>query len=268
MTAPTAWYNAGANNMNTYVNAVNGYNQSQAQFAQAAASEMGGLGSAAGGLAGLAIMKSDERSKTDIKREGTHPTGIPLYSYRYKEDPKSYPKVVGPMADDVARVAPHLVRHIPGSTTKAIQFAYGGGVDPQLTPTQGGGMTGIPPQPIPPARFNGGGDATPGGGVPAHASPSMGAATDDVPALLTANEFVIPKDVATWKGHEYFAKQIDQARNAQQQFSQRGDIGGEPAQAPQQDPTFVSRPQGALNSGGQVQGAIPMSPHVPLRRFA
>lgn len=256
MTDPTQWFNSGANNMNTYVNAVNGYNQAQAEFAQAGASEMGGFGSALGSLTGLAFLKSDERSKTDIKREGSDPrTGIPLYSYRYKEDPKSYPKVVGPMAQDLERIAPHLVAAIPGSPgTKMIRaFADGGPTDPQMTPTQGGGATGIPSQPIPPAQTPPGG--TPGGAVPVTASPSMGVQTDDVPAMLTANEFVIPKDVATWKGHEYFAKQIDQARAQQQKFSQRGDIGGEPVQgAIPQRPNFVSRPQGA------PQGAIPAMP--------
>jgi hypothetical protein len=373
MTAPTAWFNAGANNMNSYVNAVNGYNQSQAEFAQAGASEMSGFGSAIGSIVGLGAMpggflRSDERDKTDIKREGTDHSGIPLYSFRYKEDPKSYPKVVGPMAQDIARIAPHRVGAIPGSPkgALAIQFDDGGVVDPgptnvilpggghvvitpemrgapagapgptvtypggqsqqltmgppsqyppmtaaqrqannmgpiysratgravfndpraapaadprtipawkqgyddggdvgpsdpQLTPTQGGGATGIPPSPIPPSQYPPGAlpsDATPGGGVPAHASPSNGQATDDVPAMLTANEFVIPKDVATWKGHEFFAKQIDAARRGQQQFSQRGDVGGEPADVPPQQPAFISRP----THMGTTRGAIPGTP--------
>ena len=89
--------------------------------------------------------------------------------------------------------------------------------------------------------------------MPAYASPSNGQATDDVPAMLTANEFVIPKDVATWKGHEYFAKQIDAARRGQQQFAQRDDVGGEPTSAIPQQPTFVSRP----THMGTTRGAIP-----------
>lgn len=44
-TAPTAWYNSGANNMNVYTNAVNGYNQAQAQ-------ESAGMGSMIGGIFG------------------------------------------------------------------------------------------------------------------------------------------------------------------------------------------------------------------------
>jgi hypothetical protein len=257
-------FNAGSNAMNTYVNAVNGYNQTQAEFAQAQASEMGGLGSALGGITGLAFlgMKSDERGKTDIKREGTDTrTGIPLYSFRYKEDPKSYPKVVGPMAQDIARMAPHRVGVIPGSPggRLAIRYQDGGDVgmipsDPQYTPAQGGGQTGSPGQAIPPAQMPPG-DGTPGGPVPAYASPSMGQSSDDVPAMLTANEFVIPKDVATWVGHKQLTAQIDRARKEQQSFSQRDDIGGEPTAAIPQQPTFVSRPSQALMiPGGSGRG--------------
>ena len=67
---------------------------------------MTGGASLAGALGGA----SDRRLKTDIKRVDTHPTGLPIYSYRYKGDPKTYPKVMGPMAEDVAKIAPHAVR--------------------------------------------------------------------------------------------------------------------------------------------------------------
>jgi hypothetical protein len=133
------------------------------------------------------------------------------------------------------------------------RYADGGMVDPTLTPTQGDGMTGIPSAPfmpspaIPPSALG----ATTGGTVPVHASPSMGSSVDDVPAMLTANEFVIPKDVAMWKGHEFFAKAIDQARRGQQQFSNRDDVGGEPTAAIPQHPTFTSRPVHA-NMGGAI----------------
>jgi hypothetical protein len=135
------------------------------------------------------------------------------------------------------------------------RYAYGGGVDPTLTPAQGGGMTGIPSAPVMPPQPMALG-YTPGGTVPVHASPSGGVTTDDVPAMLTANEFVIPKDVATWVGHKALASQIDKARQEQQKFSMRDDIGGEPTHAIPQRPTFVSRPVHAHNMGG----AIPMQP--------
>jgi hypothetical protein len=72
---------------------------------------MSSLSGAAGGL-------SDRRMKTDIAKVGDHPAGVGIYSYRYKGDPKSYPKVVGPMAEDVMKIAPHAVATIPGSGGK------------------------------------------------------------------------------------------------------------------------------------------------------
>ena len=59
-----------------------------------------------------------------------------------------------------------------------------------------------------------------GGPVPESMSPSGGQAIDDVPAMspagparLNANEFVIPEDVARWKGEEFFQNLIMQSRN-------------------------------------------------------
>jgi hypothetical protein len=86
-------------------------------------------------------------------------------------------------------------------------------------------------------------DQTPGGAIPINASPSGGQAVDDVPAQLTVGEFVVPKDVASWKGEEYFQKLIDQSRKAKQDATAKPEVG----MAPQQNPTFVSRP-----------GAIPL----------
>ena len=73
-----------------------------------------GSGGAGASLLGL----SDRRLKTDIAKVGKHPSGVPIYSFRYKGDPKHYPKVVGPMAEDVAKIAPHAVSQIPGSGGK------------------------------------------------------------------------------------------------------------------------------------------------------
>jgi hypothetical protein len=91
-------------------------------------------------------------------------------------------------------------------------------------------------------KFLADGGPTDGGGVPNDASPSDGAAIDDVPARLTAGEFVVPKDVAAWKGEEYFQKLIDQSRKAKGEASAKPAVG----YAPAEEPTFVSRPSGAL----------------------
>jgi Chaperone of endosialidase len=99
--------------------------QSDPNYFQAATSGLqmlgglasGGSTSALSGLAGL--FGSDRRLKTDITKVGVHkPTKLPIYAYRYKGDPKSYPKAVGPMAEDVAKVAPGAIATIPGSGGK------------------------------------------------------------------------------------------------------------------------------------------------------
>jgi hypothetical protein len=92
----------------------------QDQLAQSNAA-MGGLfglgGSLLGGAAKLATggMFSDREDKTDIEKLGKDPeTGLDSYAYRYKSDPKTYPKTVGPMAQDVEKRDPGAVRKIGG----------------------------------------------------------------------------------------------------------------------------------------------------------
>jgi len=91
-----------------------GINMGQSQQQQ-----QGGGGGASGGLQMLGsllpAMFSDEREKTDKKKLGKDPnTGLDLYAYRYKGDPKSYPKVVGPMAQDVEEKYPGFVFDVDG----------------------------------------------------------------------------------------------------------------------------------------------------------
>lgn len=83
-----------------------------------------------------------------------------------------------------------------------------------------------------------------GGAVPTHASPSGGKAVDDVPARLTAGEFVIPADVLSWKGEEFFQKLIDGSRKAKPAAPAQPQQGAIPIEAPR----FASRtaiPMGA-----------------------
>lgn len=83
----------------------------------------GGFGSIAGPIMsgiGMALPffgpgLSDRRDKTDIEELGIDPlTGFKTYAYRYKKDPKNTPKIVGPMAQDIEKVRPDLVREIGG----------------------------------------------------------------------------------------------------------------------------------------------------------
>lgn len=63
-----------------------------------------GLAPGIGSGLGLAMMASDRRLKTDVKRIGDHPLGIGIYSYKIKGNPE-----VGVMADEVLRVKPEAV---------------------------------------------------------------------------------------------------------------------------------------------------------------
>lgn len=89
-------------------------------------STLGGIGSAAAGIAQLAGLfgGSDENMKTDVQKVGKDKeTGLDLYAYRYKGDPKSYPKVVGPMAQDVEKEYPDQVANM--GKYKAVNLGFG-----------------------------------------------------------------------------------------------------------------------------------------------
>lgn len=84
-------------------------------------------------------------------------------------------------------------------------------------------------------------DTTTGGQVPQQASPSQGMQTDDVPANLNEGEFVVPRDVAKWKGEEFFQKLIAQSRKARM----TAPAAGKPGPAMQGAPRFASQAVGA-----------------------
>ena len=154
MTAPTAWYNSGAENMGVYTNAVGQYNNSQAQFAQANAAESSGFGALAGGVLGDVIGSKGIMGMFDKGGGVTrYEDGGGVYGY-----------------DDGGDIGP----------------------DPSQDPMYDAPPTqqAIPPGPMPPMD-----DTTPVEECCMTALPSRGAVTDDVPAQLTAHEFVIPKDV-------------------------------------------------------------------------
>ena len=58
------------------------------------------------------------------------------------------------------------------------------------------------------------GGATTGGFVSKHLSPSHGQVTDDIPARLNADEFVMPRDVSKYYGQKTFQDMILKARKA------------------------------------------------------
>lgn len=101
-----------------------------------------------------------------------------------------------------------------------------------------------------------------GGAVPESKSPSGGAIPDDVPARLSAGEFVIPEDVVRHMGTEYWYKQINKSREKQQQMA-----SAIPTHSPRSSaakPTLRSRPpshkRGYAEGGLVSQGAPPSAP--------
>lgn len=89
-------------------------------------SGLGALGTLASGIGSLAsgFKWSDRSMKTDIEKVGKDKeTGLDMYAYRYKGDPKTYPKVVGPMAQDIEKKYPQAVKKVAGK--KAVNLGFG-----------------------------------------------------------------------------------------------------------------------------------------------
>lgn len=129
----------------------------------------------------------------------------------------------------------------------------GGGGDPGYSDSgyaAGGEVGGIP-------------DGTTGGHVDSNMSPSRGAITDDVPARLNAEEFVVPRDVARWKGEEFFHKLIEQSRKGREGVTAKPEqkpIQLKDAVAHMRGQGFQSRPVNQAFAGG----AIPDGSEQPL----
>jgi hypothetical protein len=81
---------------------------------------------------------------------------------------------------------------------------------------------------------------TTGGAIPQSASPSMGQQTDDIHAKVNADEFIMPRDVAIWKGQEFFYKLIADSRAKLAQAQQSG-VGGKPSSPPTGPVRFASQ---------------------------
>ncbi len=127
----------------------------------------------------------------------------------------------------------------PAGAGMMAAFADGGAIpDPNAAP----------PYATPP-------NATPGGAIPMQASPSAGQATDDVPARLTAGEFVVPKDVMEWLGQKQLYGMLDKARADRDKALATTQAKPQMGPAIPSPPSFVSRP-----------GAP--SPGIPMRQVA
>ena len=87
---------------------------------------LGALGTGASIAGTLAPLFSDRTMKTDIKKVGRDKeTDLPLYAFRYKDDPKTYPKVVGIMAQDAQKDYPDQVVEVGGKLAVRSNFLSG-----------------------------------------------------------------------------------------------------------------------------------------------
>lgn len=117
-----------------------GFGQGSSQSQQTSGGAQSGMGLLSSALSFLPMLgfSSDEREKTDIKKlKGTNEDGLPLYAFRYKGDPKSYPKVVGPMAQDVQEMYPEDVVEAGGRLAIRPNRAVGGASTGATSPTSG-----------------------------------------------------------------------------------------------------------------------------------
>ena len=85
-----------------------------------------------------------------------------------------------------------------------------------------------------------------GGEVPEQASPTEGVATDDVHAMLTAGEFVIPKDVVEWLGEASMHKLITKARKDMGVVQEESGAIPEWGDTPDQGITFDSNEESGI----------------------
>lgn len=93
------------------------------------ANALGQTGGAAMGITGLGALAgilSDENDKKDVQKLGKDPdTGLTMYAYRYKDAPASSQKVVGPMAQEVEKKMPGMVKKIGGHRVITPNMGFG-----------------------------------------------------------------------------------------------------------------------------------------------
>jgi hypothetical protein len=167
---------------------------------------------------GQVRMKGPRMQAPNNPRRGPpRPAGPPRTGFNPGGNPAGPPRPMMGQRDRPPAPPPGITARAAMPPTLPPRTGYMGPTGmPQAAPP-----TMMPPQRPPPLGMARGGrigqpqrgqDPTTGGFVSRSLSPSGGNRTDDVNARLNAGEFVIPKDVAHWKGKEFFYKLIQQAR--------------------------------------------------------
>lgn len=84
-----------------------------------------------------------------------------------------------------------------------------------------------------------------GGAVPTEASPSMGAAVDDIPARLNAGEFIMPREAVSWFGEKAMHDMIMKAQKERAQVEQQSGAVPDVMPAQPEAPRLISGPKPA-----------------------
>jgi hypothetical protein len=198
---PAQWQGNANQAIGQWWNGLNTMYGNQVEAFKAEQQGGGGLGSALGligGIAGRAMFASDEGVKEAITPVGKLDDGQTVYKYRYKGDDRTQ---IGLIAQEVEREHPEAVAEVGGIKMVDYDKATRRAERPRRTMY-----------------------AEEGGAVPEHSgvpvressSPSAGAVPDDVPARVNVGEFIVPKDVVSWKGEEFFQKMIQGSRQAKE----------------------------------------------------
>jgi len=95
-----------------------------------------------------------------------------------------------------------------------------------------------------------------GGAVPDASSPTDGAAVDDVPARLTAGEFVLPKEAVEWWGQKHMFTLIEKAKQGRQEMEQKTGAVPDVRALPDVPPNYTS--SGGARPAPQQQAALPV----------
>jgi len=96
---------------------------------------------------------------------------------------------------------------------------------------------------------------------------------DDIPAMLSEGEYVVPADVLRYYGMNFFENLRNQAKNSLTQMESSGRIGGEPISPEQAQRNMQIKPVGmpqpqAVNQGGFIQGFSNGGPPYQVSPFA
>ena len=185
-------------------------------------------------------------------------TGANLSTYPNKKtEPRLRPTVKGELefGDQVGTILLRGVEHPVYSKIKT--FSEGGAVDDQMGAMFKSSRTG----------YALGGevesvDPVSGNEVPVGSFASE--VRDDIPAMLSEGEYVVPADVLRYYGLKFFEDLREQAKVDLQRMDEDGRIGGEPIEAPMGEEisdeelmAMLSQMQGQtdqMNTGGYVSG--------------